>query len=120
MSEKLRNELRLLETALERLEHALAQPVNEFVRDSAIQRFEFTFELPSVRTFPGRGDRNAQARSLEGNMVPHCLAHWHYPRRDPCGSHLYPRGAAIDSLRLRGRGIGSASGYFQNLGTLQE
>jgi nucleotidyltransferase substrate binding protein (TIGR01987 family) len=32
-------------TALSRLETALAQPVNEFVRDSAIQRFEFTFEL---------------------------------------------------------------------------
>jgi nucleotidyltransferase substrate binding protein (TIGR01987 family) len=45
MSEKLHNLLRLLDTALRRLEGALAQPVNEFVRDSAIQRFEFTFEL---------------------------------------------------------------------------
>jgi len=42
MSDKLRNLLRLLDTALMRLEGALAQPVNEFVRDSAIQRFEFT------------------------------------------------------------------------------
>jgi len=39
MSEKLHNQLRLLETALSRLEKALAQPVDEFVRDSAIQRF---------------------------------------------------------------------------------
>lgn len=45
MSDKLRNLLRLLGLALGRLDHALAQPVNEFVRDSAIQRFEFTFEL---------------------------------------------------------------------------
>jgi nucleotidyltransferase substrate binding protein (TIGR01987 family) len=45
MSDKLRNLLRLLGIALTRLEGALAQPVNEFVRDSAIQRFEFTFEL---------------------------------------------------------------------------
>lgn len=45
MSDKLRNLLRLLGTALSRLDLALAQPVNEFVRDSAIQRFEFTFEL---------------------------------------------------------------------------
>lgn len=45
MSDKLRNLLRLLGLALSRLDHALAQPVNEFVRDSAIQRFEFTFEL---------------------------------------------------------------------------
>lgn len=45
MSDKLRNLLRMLGIALTRLEGALAQPVNEFVRDSAIQRFEFTFEL---------------------------------------------------------------------------
>lgn len=45
MSDKLRNLLRLLEAALSRFEAALAQPVNEFVRDSSIQRFEFTFEL---------------------------------------------------------------------------
>ena len=45
MSDKLRNLLRLLGLALARLDHALAQPANEFVRDSAIQRFEFTFEL---------------------------------------------------------------------------
>ena len=53
MSEKLHNQLRLLESALSRLEKALAQPVDEFVRDSAIQRFEFTFELlwKSVKTY---------------------------------------------------------------------
>ena len=45
MSDKLRNLHRLLNTALSRLDLALAQPVNEFVRDSFIQRFEFTFEL---------------------------------------------------------------------------
>lgn len=45
MSDKLRNLLRVLDAALTRFEAALAQPVNEFVRDSAIQRFEFTFEL---------------------------------------------------------------------------
>lgn len=32
-------------SALGRLEAALAQPKNEWTRDSAIQRFEFTFEL---------------------------------------------------------------------------
>ncbi len=34
-----------LEAALQRLEDALSRPVDEFIRDSAIQRFEFTFEL---------------------------------------------------------------------------
>lgn len=53
MSEKLHNRVRLLETALSRLEKALAQPLDEFVRDSAIQRFEFTFELlwKSLKTY---------------------------------------------------------------------
>lgn len=31
--------------ALDRLEAALARPRDEFIRDSVIQRFEFTFEL---------------------------------------------------------------------------
>ena len=34
-----------LERAYKRLEEALAQEKNEFIRDSAIQRFEFTIEL---------------------------------------------------------------------------
>jgi nucleotidyltransferase substrate binding protein (TIGR01987 family) len=33
------------EKALLRLGEALAQPENEFIRDAAIQRFEFSFEL---------------------------------------------------------------------------
>ena len=31
--------------AIERLKKALIQPENEFIRDSVIQRFEFTYEL---------------------------------------------------------------------------
>jgi nucleotidyltransferase substrate binding protein (TIGR01987 family) len=33
------------ENAIDRLSEALDQPKNDFVRDSAIQRFEFTFEF---------------------------------------------------------------------------
>ncbi|MEK6804447.1 MAG: HI0074 family nucleotidyltransferase substrate-binding subunit [Nitrospirota bacterium] len=53
MSEKLHNQLRLLDTAIGRLEKALARPVDEFVRDSAIQRFVLTFELlwKSLKTY---------------------------------------------------------------------
>ena len=42
-----RNALRLRSfgAALDRLDAALAQPKTEWTRDSAIQRFEFTFEL---------------------------------------------------------------------------
>lgn len=32
-------------TAVTRLEEALAQPENSFIRDATIQRFEFTYEL---------------------------------------------------------------------------
>ncbi len=34
-----------LRSALARLDDALAQPLDEYVRDAAIQRFEFCFEL---------------------------------------------------------------------------
>jgi len=34
-----------LQRAIESLERALAQPKDEFVRDSVIQRFEYTYEL---------------------------------------------------------------------------
>ena len=37
--------LRSFASALDRLDAALAQPKTERTRDSAIQRFEFTFEL---------------------------------------------------------------------------
>ena len=33
------------EKALTQLEKALAQPTSEYIRDAAIQRFEFTYEL---------------------------------------------------------------------------
>ncbi len=37
--------LRSFQSAIIRLDAALAQPKTEWTRDSAIQRFEFTFEL---------------------------------------------------------------------------
>ena len=40
-----RDRLASFRTALARLDAALAQPKTEWTRDSAIQRFEFTFEL---------------------------------------------------------------------------
>ena len=45
MSDKRHNLLALLESAIGRLEDVLRQPYDEYMRDSAIQRFEFTFEL---------------------------------------------------------------------------
>ncbi len=45
MDERSALRLRSFGAALDRLDDALAQPKTEWTRDSAIQRFEFTFEL---------------------------------------------------------------------------
>lgn len=45
MEEELREYISQFEAAMSQLQKSLAQPKDEFVRDSAIQRFEFTFEL---------------------------------------------------------------------------
>ena len=45
MDERSAPRLRSFGAALDRLDDALAQPKTEWTRDSAIQRFEFTFEL---------------------------------------------------------------------------
>ncbi|MGB3940172.1 MAG: HI0074 family nucleotidyltransferase substrate-binding subunit [Candidatus Manganitrophaceae bacterium] len=45
MSSKFENLFPLLERAVGKLSDALKQEKNEYIRDSAIQRFEFTFEL---------------------------------------------------------------------------
>ena len=45
MNAKQHNLLAHFDSALHRLEDVLAQPANEYMRDSAIQRFEFTFEV---------------------------------------------------------------------------
>ena len=45
---------RLLENAVETLKAALAQPKNAFIRDAAIQRFEYVFEL-SWKTMQAAG-----------------------------------------------------------------
>jgi nucleotidyltransferase substrate binding protein (TIGR01987 family) len=45
MKNKLWNLIDQLKNALERFEEVMRQEKNDFIRDSAIQRFEFTFEL---------------------------------------------------------------------------
>ncbi len=56
---KVSAQLEDLVVATRRLHEAASQPKNEFLRDSTIQRFEFTFELAwkvmkSVNVFLGR------------------------------------------------------------------
>ena len=45
---------RLLENAMQTLKTALAQPKHAFIRDAAIQRFEYVFEL-SWKTMQAAG-----------------------------------------------------------------
>jgi nucleotidyltransferase substrate binding protein (TIGR01987 family) len=45
MSSKLENLVRQFERAVDKLSDVLKQEKNEYIRDSAIQRFEFTFDL---------------------------------------------------------------------------
>ncbi|CAN7147358.1 HI0074 family nucleotidyltransferase substrate-binding subunit [Duganella sp. LjRoot269] len=45
MSNRLAERVHDFLTAVTRLEEALAQPENSFMRDATIQRFEFTYEL---------------------------------------------------------------------------
>ncbi|MES2346135.1 MAG: HI0074 family nucleotidyltransferase substrate-binding subunit [Pseudomonadota bacterium] len=45
MSNRLAERVSDFLTAVTRLEEALAQPENSFMRDATIQRFEFTYEL---------------------------------------------------------------------------
>lgn len=53
MNSKLNYLLQQFERAVDRLSRALEQDKNEYIRDSAIQRFEFTFELAwkTMKTF---------------------------------------------------------------------
>lgn len=44
-AERLCSQITFVDKAVNRLADALNQPKNEFIRDAAIQRFEFTFEL---------------------------------------------------------------------------
>jgi nucleotidyltransferase substrate binding protein (TIGR01987 family) len=45
MSDRFRQRLSEFTRALSRLQEAILQPQNEFMRDSVIQRFEFCYEL---------------------------------------------------------------------------
>ncbi len=67
-----------LARAVERLKTALERPKDEFVRDSAIQRFEFTFELAwkTLKTFlelqglEARSPRSAIRGAFQAGLLP--------------------------------------------------
>lgn len=77
-AEQLREQVRFFERAVQRLAAALAQPKNEFIRDSAIQRFEFTYELAwkTIKRFLAyqglevRSPREAIRGAFEQGLIP--------------------------------------------------
>lgn len=94
-----------LKNANQRLEEILKQPMNEFIRDGVIQRFEFTFELAwktLKRYFKeiGRSDiengpkpiiREAGAQGLITNVE----AWLDFLEKRNMTSHIYSEGEAI-------------------------
>ncbi len=77
-AEQLRQQVEFLARAVKRLADALAQPKNEFIRDSAIQRFAFTFELTwkvlkrylAVLGVEVRSPRDAIRGAFEQGLIP--------------------------------------------------
>lgn len=64
LKDDFKNELLSFSNALNRLQESLAQPKDQFVRDSVVQRFEFSFELAwkvlkLYLEFLGRGQYNS-------------------------------------------------------------
>lgn len=82
-ADNFRSLLSSFEKAIDRLSEALAQPKNEFIRDSAIQRFEFTFEFAwkvmkgflSLQGVEARSPRAAIRGAFEVGMIPED-EHW--------------------------------------------
>jgi nucleotidyltransferase substrate binding protein (TIGR01987 family) len=68
MSSKFLSLRALLEKAVGRLARALDQPKDEYIRDSAIQRFEFTFELVWKTLKAYLGDQGVQVYSPRDSL----------------------------------------------------
>lgn len=77
-AEQLRQQTENLARAVKRLADALDQPKNEFIRDSAIQRFEFTYELAwrvlkrylAAQGVEARSPREAIRGAFEAGLIP--------------------------------------------------
>jgi len=77
-AEQLRQQVQFFDRAINRLAAALAQPKNEFIRDSAIQRFEFTYELAwkvlrrylAYQGVEARSPRDAIRGTFEQGLIP--------------------------------------------------
>ena len=76
--DRLQRYLTSFHRAVDRLADALAQPKNEYLRDAAIQRFEFTFELAwkVMKTYvegqglEARSPREAIRMAFQTKLVP--------------------------------------------------
>jgi nucleotidyltransferase substrate binding protein (TIGR01987 family) len=92
-----------LENALVQLERALAQPKDEFVRDSVIQRFEFTFEL-SWRTMqrfieldrplPDTSTKTILRESLAQGLISDIDQWFEFQKYRNMTSHIYSQEVA--------------------------
>ena len=79
-----------LRTALARLGDALAQPKTEWTRDSAIQRFAFTFELAWKAVATVAQAHGVEARSPREAFKQAFALSWVYGRGRPRGATRWP------------------------------
>jgi nucleotidyltransferase substrate binding protein (TIGR01987 family) len=98
--------LQPLEQAVSSLKRALEQPKNEFIRDSVIQRFEFTYELAwkALKRYLENDEGGENVDSLsrrdlfrlaaEKGLIVNPLAWFEYHRNRNESSHTYAEAKA--------------------------
>jgi nucleotidyltransferase substrate binding protein (TIGR01987 family) len=94
-----------LKKALQQLLKAIAQPENEFIRDSVIQRFEFTFELcwrtlqrflEFDRPLPDTSTRTILREALAQNLIADLDTWFAFQKNRNLTSHIYSEEMSID------------------------
>jgi nucleotidyltransferase substrate binding protein (TIGR01987 family) len=94
-----------LKNALQQLNKAIAQPENEFIRDSVIQRFEFTFELSwrtlqrfleTDRPLPDTSTRTILREAFAQNFIPDVEVWFAFQKSRNLTSHIYSEEMSID------------------------
>lgn len=111
--------------AIDRLEEALEEEKNEFVRDSVVQRFEFSFELgwklmKMVLNYLGREDCNSPRESIvisaQVKLIDNPEKWLDYLEVRNLSVHMYSENTAEEVYKLAGDFVGDARGLERVIG----